>query len=97
VLLLTGSATRDERVYPEPDHFDIHRDIGRQVAFGFGRHLCLGAALARLEARVAFEELLKRYPDYEVQYDGVVRTYSSNIRGLKHLPVHLGAPAGAAA
>ncbi|WP_026240183.1 cytochrome P450 [Parafrankia discariae] len=92
VLLLLGSACHDERVYPDAERMDIQRDIGRQLGFGHGIHLCLGAALARLEARIAFEELLARHPGYEVDYDGVVRTYSSNQRGLKHLPLVLGPP-----
>jgi cytochrome P450 len=68
---------------------DIRRDVGRQVGFGYGVHLCLGAALARLEARVAFEELLARYPNYEVDRDRMVRGYSSNVRGYSSMPVRL--------
>lgn len=95
VLLVTGSATRDERVYTDPDRFDFRREMGRQVAFGYGRHLCLGATLARLEAKIAFEELLGRYPDYVVHHDRAVRAYSSNIRGLKSLPVSFRQPVSA--
>lgn len=87
VILLTGSAVHDERKYPDPEAFDIHRDIDRHVSFGFGRHLCLGASLARLETRVAFEELLKRFPDFTIDPDGVERHYSSNVRGLARLPL----------
>lgn len=87
VILLTGSAVHDERKYPEPELFDIHRDIDRHVSFGFGRHLCLGASLARLETRVAFEELLKRFPDFGFDESGVQRHYSSNVRGLSSLPL----------
>ncbi|WP_322768031.1 cytochrome P450 [Frankia sp. Cr1] len=89
VLLLIGAACHDERTYSHPECLDIRRDVGRQLGFGYGIHLCLGAALARLEARVAFEELLSRYPTYQVDYNGIVRTYSSNQRGLKHLPLNL--------
>ncbi len=89
VLLVIGSACHDERVYPDPECMDVRREIGRQLGFGHGIHLCVGAALARLEAKVAFEELLARYPDYQVDHAGVVRTYSSNQRGLKHLPLNL--------
>jgi cytochrome P450 len=87
VILLTGSAGHDERKYPDPELFDIHRDIDKHVAFGFGRHLCLGASLARLEIRVAFEELLKRFPDYEIDESGIERMYHSNVRGLSRLPL----------
>jgi len=87
VILITGSAVHDERKYPDPETFDIHRDIDRHVSFGFGRHLCLGASLARLETRVAFEELLKRFPDFTIDPDGVERHYSGNVRGLGRLPL----------
>jgi cytochrome P450 len=89
VLLLTGSATHDEREYADPEVLDIRRDVGRQVGFGYGVHLCLGAALARLEACIAFEELLSRYPYYEVDHDRLVRGYSSNVRGYSSMPVRL--------
>jgi cytochrome P450 len=89
VLLVTGAATHDERTYSEPELFSIHRTIDRQVGFGFGVHLCLGAPLARLEARVAFEQLLARFPDYELDPSGAERTYGSNIRGLGSLPLVL--------
>ena len=87
VILVTGSAVHDERKYPDPDTFDIHRDIDRHVSFGFGRHLCLGASLARLETRVAFEELLKRFPDFSIDETGVERRVSVNVRGLSKLPL----------
>lgn len=64
VLLVWAAANRDEREFPDPDHFDIGRPIRRHLAFGQGIHFCLGANLARLEARVAFEELLARVPEY---------------------------------
>ena len=87
VILVTGSAVHDERKYPDPDTFDIHRDIDRHVSFGFGRHLCLGASLARLETRVAFEELLKRFPDFSIDETGVERRVNVNVRGLSKLPL----------
>jgi len=87
VILVTGSAVHDERKYPDPDTFDIHRDIDRHVSFGFGRHLCLGASLARLETRVAFEELLKRFPDFSIDETGVERRVNVNVRGLSRLPL----------
>ena len=88
VILITGAANHDERAFPDPEYFDIHREIERHVGFGFGIHLCVGAALARLETRVAFEELLARYPNYEVKQP-MVRAYSSNVRGLANLPLAL--------
>lgn len=87
VVLITGSAGHDERKYPESELFDIHRDIDKHVSFGFGRHLCLGASLARLETRVAFEELLRRFPDFTVDEAGVQRQYGGNVRGLAKLPL----------
>jgi cytochrome P450 len=80
-----ASANRDERVFPEPDVFDIDRATDRHLAFGQGIHFCLGAALARLEGRVAFEELLARAPAYRVV--DPARLYSPYIRGFASLPV----------
>jgi cytochrome P450 len=88
VILVTGAAQHDERVFDEPELFDIHRDVERHVGFGFGAHLCVGAALARLETRITFEELLARYPRYEIGAP-IVRAYSSNVRGLARLPIVL--------
>ena len=88
VLLLTGSAGRDERRYPDPDRFDIHRS-GTHVSFGFGIHFCLGAALARLEGRVALEEMLKRHPAWEVDHDRAVRLHTSTVRGYAKVPVRV--------
>ncbi|MBM3660764.1 MAG: cytochrome P450 [Actinobacteria bacterium] len=87
VLLLTGSANRDERAYPDPDRFDIER--GEHVALGFGHgvHFCLGASLARLESRIAIEELARRFPDYRVDEAGVERVHMSNVHGFKRVPV----------
>lgn len=87
VLLLTGSAGRDERRYPEPDHFDIHRSLGSHVSFGFGIHFCLGAALARLEGRVAIEETLARFPTWAVDYDRAIRLHTSTVRGWSSVPI----------
>jgi len=84
---VTGAAVHDERKYPDPEVFDIHRDIDRHVSFGFGRHLCLGAALARLETKVAFEELLRRFPDFTIDPSGAERRVSVNVRGLSRLPL----------
>jgi cytochrome P450 len=93
VILITGAAVHDERKYPDPEYFNIHRDIDRHVSFGFGRHLCLGASLARLETKIAFEELLKRFPDFTFDETAVERHYSSNVRGLASLPLLVERPA----
>jgi cytochrome P450 len=66
VVLTWGAANLDEREFPDPERFDIHRVPERQLGFGHGAHFCMGAALARLEARIAFEELLACMPDFEV-------------------------------
>ena len=85
VLLINGASGRDERKFRNPDRFDVGREIDVHLGLGYGRHLCLGAALARLESRVAIEELLVRFPRYEVPADGLVRMHSSNVRGLSGL------------
>jgi cytochrome P450 len=87
MVLLNGSANRDERHFPDGDSFDIHREIGRHQAFGYGIHLCLGAALARLEGRVALDEVLTRFPEWEVDYDKAQRARTSTVRGWETLPV----------
>lgn len=87
VLLLTGSAGRDEREYPDADRFDIHRRFDQHVSFGFGIHFCLGAALARLEGRVGLEEVLRRHPAWEVDRDRAVRLHTSTVRGWSAVPV----------
>ena len=90
ILLLNGSANRDERRFPNGERFDIHRKIDHHLSFGFGIHFCLGAALARLEGRVALEELLKRFPDWTVDLDDAVRARTSTVRGWDKLPVVVG-------
>ena len=87
VILVTGAANHDPRVYESPERFDIDRDHSRPLSFGFGVHLCLGANLARMETKVAFEELLARFPDWELEEDGIVRLRSGNVRGLGRLPI----------
>jgi len=86
VLLLVGSANRDERVFPEPDRYDLDRDTKALVSFGSGRHFCMGAPLARLEARIALGELVSRVATYDVDPAGVERVHSINVRGLAALP-----------
>lgn len=87
VLLLFGSANRDERVFADPDVFDIDRKPEHQVAFGRGVHFCLGAGLARMEARIALRAFLARVPDWEVDSASAVRLRSCNIRGYRSLPI----------
>ncbi len=89
VLLLFASANRDERRIPDPERFDVTRDPNTHLAFGFGAHYCLGANLARLEARVAFEELLARFPEYRMAESRVERLKSGPVRGALRLPVTL--------
>lgn len=90
LLLLPGSAHRDERVFENPDDFVIGREIGSKLmSFGSGAHFCLGAHLARMEARVALAELFKRIRGYEVDEANSVRVHSSNVRGFAHLPMSL--------
>jgi cytochrome P450 len=90
MLMLVGSANRDERRYTDPDRFDIHRDEGAHLTFGYGLHFCLGAALARLEGRVALDEVLDRFPDWEIDDDRIALAPTSTVRGWESLPVHLG-------
>ncbi|MCV7411052.1 cytochrome [Mycobacterium florentinum] len=88
LLLLPGSAHRDERVFDTPDDYVIGREIGSKLmSFGSGAHFCLGAHLARMEARVALTELFKRIRGYQVDEANAVRVHSSNVRGFAHLPI----------
>jgi cytochrome P450 len=89
VLLVTGSATRDERMFPDPDRLDIDRErkMGFNLALGYGIHSCLGAALARMEGRIALEALLDLIPEYEVDRDGLRRVAMSNVCGWSNVPV----------
>ena len=87
VVLLVGSANRDDRVFPDPDRYDVLRDTSALLSFGQGTHFCLGAALARLEARVALEEVWRRFPDFSVEPAGIVRVHSVNVRGFAALPI----------
>jgi len=87
ILLLTASANRDDREFPDPDRFDIHREFGHHVTFGYGIHFCLGAALARLEGRVALDEVLRRFPDWDVDWEHATQAHTSTVRGWESLPV----------
>ena len=86
IVLLVGSANRDDRRFPEGDRFDITRTIGQHLTFGFGGHYCLGAALARLEGRVALEELLRRFPTWEIDMEEAKLAPTSTVRGWETLP-----------
>jgi len=88
VLLLIGAANHDDREYgPTADQFDIYRNAERHLAFGYGAHFCLGAALARTEGKVALEQILLRIPDFEVDHETKIRFHSSNVTGWNRLPI----------
>jgi cytochrome P450 len=87
LLCLVGSANRDERRWDEPDRFDIHRKASGHLTFSYGIHFCLGAALARLEGRVALEEVLVRFPEWTVDEDAAKLQSTSTVRGWETLPV----------
>ena len=87
VLLLTGAATRDPRAFERADEFDIERQPGITIGFGHGVHSCLGAALARLESRIAIEEIAKRWRRLEVDEAGLRRVNMSNVAGYSNVPV----------
>jgi len=85
VMLVNGASGRDERQFPDPDRLDVKREIEFHLGFGYGRHVCLGAFLARMESRVALEEFFRRWRDYDVSEDGIERMHSSNVRGFAGL------------
>jgi len=87
MLLLTASAGRDEREYPDADRFDVTRKIDRHVSLGYGVHFCLGASLARLEGRVALEETLARFPEWDVEWDQTEMIHTSTVRGYAKVPI----------
>ncbi|HEY8057817.1 MAG TPA: cytochrome P450 [Acidimicrobiales bacterium] len=89
VVLLTGSAGRDERKYPDAERFDIHRAFDNHVSFGYGIHFCIGAALARMEGRIALEEVLARFPEWQVDHDNANRLHTSTVRGWINVPVRV--------
>lgn len=87
IALLNGSAVRDDRFFPDADNFDVDRQIPRHVSFGIGTHVCLGAALARLEIRVVIEEILKRFPRWEVDESRVEMVCTTTVRGPSKVPI----------
>lgn len=90
VLLLNGSANRDPREFDDPDRFDVRRKIGRHITFGFGAHFCLGAALARMEGRLALAGTLKRFPTWNVDEAELVPVHTSTVRGFGSVPIRFG-------
>ncbi|OAA27910.1 cytochrome P450 [Frankia sp. EI5c] len=90
MTLLNGSANRDDRHFPDADRFDIHRRIDRHLSFGYGIHFCLGASLARLEGRVALDEILNRWTDWDVDWADAKLAHTSTTRGWERLPVSIG-------
>ncbi len=90
MVTLTPSANRDERHFADPDRFDVRRKIDHHLSFGFGAHYCLGQALARLEGRIALEEVLKRFPEWDLVLDRATFSYHSDNRGYDSLPVTTG-------
>jgi cytochrome P450 len=91
VFLVTGAANRDEREYADPDVFDVDREIGLSIGLGHGIHSCLGAALARLESRMAVLEFAKRWPRFAVDEAACRRVNMSNVAGYSSVPVTVGA------
>ena len=88
-VTLLGAANRDPAVFPEPDRLDLGRENVRHLSFGLGTHFCLGAGLARLEARLAFEGLLARFPRISLASDAPEYRPNPFLRGLRSLPVRL--------
>jgi cytochrome P450 len=89
ILLLNGSANRDEREFDDPDRFDVRRTIKRHITFGYGAHFCLGAALARLEGRIALASTLARFPTWEIDDAELVPVHTSTVRGYASVPINL--------
>ena len=87
LMCLSGSANRDDRQYPDAERFDVHREMAQHLTFGYGIHYCLGAALARLEGRVALDEVLARFPEWDVDWENAERAPTSTVRGWQSLPV----------
>jgi len=90
MMFIVAAANRDHRHYPDPDRFDIHRSLGQQLTLGLGIHYCLGAALARLEGRVAMEEILCRFPRWDVDWENARLSQTSTVRGWESLPLVIG-------
>jgi cytochrome P450 len=89
VLLLNGSANRDEREFEDADRLDVRRRNVHHLSFGYGIHFCLGASLARLEGRVALEEILARWTEWEIDHERAEMARTSTVRGWKTLPARI--------
>ncbi len=89
MVVLLGAANRDERRFPDGDRFDIRRDIDKHITFGYGIHYCLGAALARLQGNVVLDEILQRFPEWEIDVDNAKLTSASVVRGWETLPAFI--------
>ena len=91
MMMLIGAANRDHRQFPpDGDVFDIHREPRQHLAFSVGTHYCLGSALARLEGRIALEEILKRFPEWEVDLSSATLSPTSTVRGWEAMPAVVG-------
>jgi cytochrome P450 len=89
ILLLLASANRDERRFENPEVYDVRRNDLQHLTFGYGHHFCLGASLARLEGRVALDELLNRFPEWDIDYDNIKLAPTSTVRGWERMPLVL--------
>ena len=89
LLLIAASANRDPERWDDPDRFDVRRTTAGHVTFGYGAHFCLGAALARLEGRVVLDEMLQRWPEWEVDLDAAHLAPTSTVRGYETLPIRV--------
>ena len=87
MLFLIAAANRDDERFVDGDRFDINREPLAHLSFGHGIHFCLGAALARIEGRVVLDEILQRFPEWEVDLDGARPASTSTVRGFETLPV----------
>jgi cytochrome P450 len=87
VAFVTGAACRDPREFDDADRLDVTRKAERELYFGYGQHVCIGKSLARLETRVAMEELHARFPDWQVDESGLTRTYQAHVRGFQNVPL----------
>ena len=87
MLLVNGSANRDDRKFENGDTYDIHRNIAHHLSFGYRIHFCLGASLARLEGRVALDEVLNRFPEWEIDWDNAKQAHTATVRGWQRMPV----------
>lgn len=89
LILLNGAANRDDRQFPDPDRFDVHRHIERHTSFGYGAHFCVGAALARLEGKIALQATLERFPTWDIDESALEWVHTSTVRGFAKVPLLL--------